>query len=428
MSSSRHKEIPADSLLQLRQRLDHLSRKSPERARQVAEFADLYGVSPTTVYRTLKNLRKPRLTHRTDHGKPRVLPMAELERYCELIAAVKLRTTNRQGRHASTKRVIKLLEEHGIETPQGLVKAPQGLLHKSTVDAYLAQLHLDQPRLQRQPPAVRFQAERSNDCWQFDMSPSDLKHIEAPSWIDPAKGQPTLMLFSVVDDRSGVAYMEYRCVYGEDAESALRFLFNAMAPKADPAFLIQGRPKFLYLDNGPVAKSRVFQNVMQALSIDWKTHIPAGKDGQRVTARAKGKVERPFRTVKEAHEALYHFHAPQTEQQANEWFTHYLVHTYNQQRHRCEPHSRMDDWLANLPEEGIREMCTWEQFCRFAREPERRKVGIDARITIEGTQYEVMPELAGETVILLWGLFDTELYVEFEACLLYTSSEPTRPY
>jgi len=135
----------------------------------------------------------------------------------------------------------------------------------------------------------------------------------------------------------------------------------------------------------------------------------------RPPARAKGKVERPFRTVKEAHEALYHFHAPQTEQQANEWFTHYLVHTYNQQRHRCEPHSRMDDWLANLPEEGIREMCAWEQFCRFAREPERRKVGIDARITIEGTQYEVMPEMAGETVILLWGLFDTELYVEFEA-------------
>lgn len=415
MSCSRHKEIPVDSLMQLRQRLDHLPRKSPERARQVAAFADLYGVSATTIYRTLKNLRKPRLAHRADHGKPRVLPMAELERYCELIAAVKLRTTNKQGRHVSTKRVIQLLEEHGMQTPQGLVRAPKGLLHKSTVDAYLTQLHLDQPRLHRQPPAVRFQAERSNDCWQFDMSPSDLKHIEAPSWIDPSKGQPTLMLFSVVDDRSGVAYMEYRCVYGEDAESALRFLFNAMAAKANPAFLIQGRPKFLYLDNGPVAKSRVFQNVMQALGIDWKTHIPAGKDGQRVTARAKGKVERPFRTVKEAHEALYHFHAPQTEQQANEWFTHYLVHTYNQQRHRCEPHSRMDDWLTNLPDEGIREMCAWEQFCRFAREPERRKVGIDARITIEGTQYEVMPDMAGETVILLWGLFDTELYVEFEA-------------
>ena len=37
------------------------------------------------------------------------------------------------------------------------------------------------------------------------------------------------MLFSVVDDRSGVAYQEYRCVYGEDVEADLRFLFNAMA-------------------------------------------------------------------------------------------------------------------------------------------------------------------------------------------------------
>ena len=56
------------------------------------------------------------------------------------------------------------------------------------------------------------------------MSPSDLKHIDKPDWIDPTKGMPTLMLFSVVDDRSGVNYQEYRFrVYGEDAESALRF-------------------------------------------------------------------------------------------------------------------------------------------------------------------------------------------------------------
>lgn len=100
---------------------------------------------------------------------------------------------------------------------------------------------------------MRFQAEHSNDCWQFDLSPSDLKHIYKPEWIDPARGEPTLMLFSVVDDRSGVAYQEYHCVYGEDAESALRFLFSAMAPKADPTYPFQGRPKMIYLDNGPVA-------------------------------------------------------------------------------------------------------------------------------------------------------------------------------
>lgn len=413
MSTGRRKQIPAESLLQLRQRLDRLPGKSQERADQVAAVAGLYGVSPSSIYRALNDLVKPRAAHRADRGKPRILPKSELERYCELVAALKLRTTNKNGRHISTPRAIELLEKHGVETPDGLVKPPPGLLTKSTVNDYINQWHLDQTRLRRQPPAVRFQAERSNECWQFDMSPSDLKHIEAPPWVDPTKGPPTLMLFSVVDDRSGVGYVEYRCVYGEDAESALRFLFNAMAPKVG-GFPFQGRPKMIYLDNGPVAKSRVFQNVMTALGVDWQTHIPAGKDGERVTARSKGKVERPFRTIKEAHETLYHFHKPETEQQANEWLMHYLVTDYNQRQHRSEVHSRLDDWLGNLPPEGIREMCGWEMFCRFAREPERRKVGVDARVSVDGTAYEVAPELAGESVVLLLGLFDAELYVEFD--------------
>jgi hypothetical protein len=81
-------------------------------------------------------------------------------------------------------------------------------------------------------------------------------------------------------------------------------------------------------------------------------------------------------------------------------------------QHRTEPHSRFEDWLDNLPPTGIRKMCSWERFCTFAREPERRKVGVDARVSAEGTMYAVDPELAGETVVLWWGLFDNELYVE----------------
>jgi hypothetical protein len=119
---------------------------------------------------------------------------------------------------------------------------------------------------------------------------------------------------------------------------------------------------------------------MQGLGIDWQTHLPADKDKNRVTARAKGKVERPFRTVKEAHETLYHFHKPATEAEANDWLLRYLI-SYNQQQHRSGKHSRFDDWLTHLPPDGVRDMCTWQQFCRFAREPEQRKVGVDARVT-----------------------------------------------
>lgn len=413
MPSKPRKHIPTESVLQLRQRLDRLPPKSHERARQVASFAELYGVSTTTVYRAINDFLKPRLAHRSDHGKPRLMPKTELERYCELIAALKLRTTNKKGRHVSTRRAIELLENYGIETPHGLVKLPKGLLHKSTVDVYLNRFHLDHPHVTRESAAVRFQAEQSNECWQFDMSTSEAKYIDQPEWVDPGKGDPTMMLFSVVDDRSGVNYQEYHGAYGESAEIALRFLFNAMAPKADPDNPFQGRPKLIYMDCGPVSKSRVFQNVMTALGVEWKTHMPAGKDGNRTTARATGKVERPFRTVKELHETLYHFHKPQTERQANQWLQNYL-RNYNQQQHRSEPHSRIEDWLANLPPEGFREMCTWEQFCRFAREPEQRKVGPDARVAIDGSVFEVDPDMAGEPVLLLWGLYDDELYVQYD--------------
>lgn len=161
------------------------------------------------------------------------------------------------------------------------------------------------------------------------------------------------MLFSVVDDRSGVVYQEYRCVYGEDAESALRFLYNAMATKPEEDMPFQGIPEAIYMDNGPVTRSRVFQNVMACLGVKVMTHLPAGSDGRRTTARSKGKVERPFRTVKDVHETLYHFHEPRDEAEANLWLRRYLIR-YNAQDHRSEPHSRIEDWGQHLSEKGVR--------------------------------------------------------------------------
>lgn len=52
-------------------------------------------------------------------------------------------------------------------------------------------------RMTREPAAVRYQAERANILWHFDMSPSDLKPLKTPTWIDPHRGgAPTLMLLS----------------------------------------------------------------------------------------------------------------------------------------------------------------------------------------------------------------------------------------
>jgi hypothetical protein len=116
---------------------------------------------------------------------------------------MKVRTTNKKGRHLSTARILQLLVEHGVETPEGLQKLPAGRLTASTLNRHLHRLGYDHERMTREPPAVRFQAERSNALWHFDISPSDLKHLKSPPWLDPDRqGAPTLMLFSVVDDRS----------------------------------------------------------------------------------------------------------------------------------------------------------------------------------------------------------------------------------
>ena len=407
-----HTRIPHEALASLRHRLETLPARHPDRKGLVANAAALYGLSRATLYRGLRHQVRPKPLHRSDRGKPKIIAPPELERYCETIAAMKLRTMNGKGRHLSTARAIQILEDHGVETPEGPVRLTPGLLSKATANRYLRQWGYDHDRMARPPAAVRFQAEHSNALWHFDLSPSDLKQVECPPWVEPGRGAPTLMIYSVVDDRSGVAYQEYRCVYGEDVEAGLRFLFNAMAAKPDEdGSPFQGIPAAIYCDGGPIAKSGVFRRVMEHLGVAILPHLPAGKDGRRPTARSKGKVERPFRTVKEAHETLYHFHRPETEAEANRWLKRFIGQ-YNSQQHRSEPHSRIEDWLANLPETGVREMCSWERFCAFAREPERRLVGGDARITVDGTRYEVDADLAGETVLLWWGLFDQDLYVE----------------
>jgi len=224
-------QIPASALVSLRQRLDTLPSRCSERRQLITETAALYGISSVTLYRLLQEYSRPKSLRRTDKGKPRKLSLSEMESYCETIAAFKIRTTNKKGRQISTSRAIELLEEHGVNTPNGFVQPNKGLLTKTTVNRYLKAWGYDTERMTRQPPVVRFQADDSNDCWHFDLSPSDLKHLNQPAWVEPGRGNPLLMLYSVVDDRSGMCYQEYHCVYGEDVEAALRFLFNAMTAK-----------------------------------------------------------------------------------------------------------------------------------------------------------------------------------------------------
>ncbi len=415
-----NKKVPVESLIILQHQLDELPARHNKRNSLIQEVANSFDVSVSTIHRALRQNNRPKLVHRGDYNQPRVTTQAEMKFYCELIAAMRLRTTNKKGRHLSIKECVRILEEYGVILNEELKQAPKDLLKRSTISRYLNRWGYDQHSMAIEPQYVPFQAEHSNECWQFDFSTSELKKLSSDDT------NSVLMLASVVDDRSGVNYQEYVLTKGEDALTALRFLFNAMSPKNCKTFPFQGMPNKLYVDNGAFAKSKLFLNVMNMLDIEIIHHMPRNSDGRRTTARSKGKVERSFRTIKETFETLYHFHEPESLSEANSWLTKYLIR-YNQQSHRIEEHSKIDDWIQNLPSNGYRKMCDWKKFCSFVREPESRKVDAQGCISVDGIGFQLSYEMAGQEVVFLHGVFDNEVYVEFnhEKCgPFYPSLDP----
>ena len=96
----RRRRPPDEILVTLRGRLEGLPARSPERQRLILGCADLHGVSIATIYRALRDQFRPRALHRSDRGRPRKLPPREMERFCELVAAiiaVAVSTEDRRG-------------------------------------------------------------------------------------------------------------------------------------------------------------------------------------------------------------------------------------------------------------------------------------------------------------------------------------------
>lgn len=103
------KRIPSEAVLDLRRRLAALLPRHPDRPGLIAQAANLYGRSRATLYGRLQGALPSKSVRRMDRGQPRKIALSELERYCEIIAARKLRTRNQKDRHLSTARAIELL-------------------------------------------------------------------------------------------------------------------------------------------------------------------------------------------------------------------------------------------------------------------------------------------------------------------------------
>ena len=70
------KPVPAEALAVLRRHLAVLPPRHRERRALMASTCTLYGISRATLYRLLREGRRPRDAHRSDRGRPRLIPAA----------------------------------------------------------------------------------------------------------------------------------------------------------------------------------------------------------------------------------------------------------------------------------------------------------------------------------------------------------------
>ena len=122
-------KIPLEILYRLDEKITNLPHNGKLRRELVNEVALRYQLSETTVYRQLKKLMlhpKARLT-RKDRGCSRIIKDDELHYYCQLIAAMKIRSMNGNKHVISTQRCIQFIENDGVLIKNRIIKAPKNL-------------------------------------------------------------------------------------------------------------------------------------------------------------------------------------------------------------------------------------------------------------------------------------------------------------
>jgi Integrase core domain len=403
-------QIPLEILYRLDEKITNLPNNGKLRRLLIHEVAVCYQLSESTVYRQLKKLmlHPSQRMSRNDKGCPKIINEEELYHYCQLIAAMKIRSMNGKKHMLSTAHCIKFLEEDGVKVKDRTIRAPKKILTASTVNRYLNLYWISPNDILSEPTVNHFEAAYSNQCWQLDITPSELHRLPSQHPDDPRR----LMVYSVIDDKSGLSYSCYYLAEGEDTLTVLDFLYHAFAKMTDLQTELYGIPDFIYTDNASFVKSRLFMRVMSKLGVQVLTHLPRGKGGRKTTARAKGKSERLHRSIKSTIEPCYRFELPKDLEQANGCLGQVAVEIAHK-KHRTQSMTRYQVWKTNLPAQADLSICSYEHYSLLLREPVDRKVKSDATVQLNGSHYQLLPQFAGEEVTLLLSLDNTSIHIEY---------------
>lgn len=229
------------------------------------------------------------------------------------------------------------------------------------------------------PPEDRrkFEAELPNDIWQSDV-------LHGPTVeVDGKKRKTYLIAF--IDDHSRL--IPYGAFYlSESIGSFLTALEHAL--------LTRGLPRKLYVDNGAAFRSKHLEHILASLGIALVHSRPYKPQG-------RGKIERFFRTVREA--VIDCFVGDKLEN-LNDAFSHWLSTKYHTRKHGSTGETPFARFTSNMT--CLR--TAPENLKEHFRKREQRRISNDRTLTLNGRLYEGPIVLIGKRVDVLYHINEPE--------------------
>ncbi|MCW3491713.1 helix-turn-helix domain-containing protein, partial [Dethiobacter alkaliphilus] len=224
----------------------------------------------------------------------------------------------------------------------------------------------------KSPERKRFAYDTVNTLWQGDMSYGPYLSI------DGKKVQT--YLFAFIDDCSRV--VPFAQFFLSEKTESLSTVFKE-------ALLRRGLPKIVYVDNGKIFRSDVFQVACATLGIVL-THT------QPYDAASKGKIERFFGTVKKRFLPTLRVEPASSLEELNRRFWRWLEEDYHRKEHSSLGMTPLDVYFSQTSRVRLIEDPASLDHLFLKRE--MRKVRHDGTISIQNQLFEVPQKYIGQRI------------------------------
>jgi putative transposase len=243
----------------------------------------------------------------------------------------------------------------------------------STIIRLLKKHNLVGKQILATPERKRFAHEKVNVLWQADLSHGPYV---------PINGKKTkTFLIAYIDDCSRL--VPYAQFFSSEK-------FDGLREVTKEALIRRGKPTIIYADNGKIYRSETLQYACAQLGITLAHTQP-------YDPRAKGKIERLFKTIQTRFYPLLQAEPAQSLEELNERFWRWLEENYHRRVHASlegkSPHEVFNSQLKDIT--FLEDLSILETI--FLKR-EQRKVKADSTITLNKQLYEVPSRFIGYSI------------------------------